>query len=150
MRQGLILRLHQGGHAGAKAVHEFRSMRRLYAVGYPVPQVRTMEVDAVLARAPRLSPRQRPPAPRDGDGHEAGERGLRMGLRTAASENGPADPRGREIAGIPGMTFGITNETNLTNGTNGIKYLRDSRHPFVPFAPFVRFVIPYSYHLCDS
>jgi aminoglycoside phosphotransferase (APT) family kinase protein len=54
VRQGLILRLHQGGRAGAKAAHEFRTMRRLYEVGYPVPQVYLVEKDAAPLGKPFL------------------------------------------------------------------------------------------------
>jgi aminoglycoside phosphotransferase (APT) family kinase protein len=39
----LVLRLYPGDDAQDKAANEFRSMRRLYQVGYPVPQVRRLE-----------------------------------------------------------------------------------------------------------
>ncbi|MEA3408353.1 MAG: phosphotransferase [Chloroflexota bacterium] len=54
VRQELILRLHQGGHAGAKAAGEFRTMRRLNEAGYPVPRVHLVEEDAAPLGKPFL------------------------------------------------------------------------------------------------
>jgi aminoglycoside phosphotransferase (APT) family kinase protein len=41
--QELVLRVFPGDDAQGKSAHEFRSMRRLYEAGYPVPQVRRLE-----------------------------------------------------------------------------------------------------------
>jgi aminoglycoside phosphotransferase (APT) family kinase protein len=41
--QELVLRIYSGDDAQGKSAHEFRSMRRLYEAGYPVPQVRRLE-----------------------------------------------------------------------------------------------------------
>ncbi|CAG0946978.1 hypothetical protein ANRL1_03510 [Anaerolineae bacterium] len=43
VREELILRLYSGEGAGEKSAREFRSIKRLYEVGYPVPQVYVME-----------------------------------------------------------------------------------------------------------
>jgi aminoglycoside phosphotransferase (APT) family kinase protein len=42
-REGLILRIYPGDDARHKSVHEFRGMRQLRQVGYPVPQVLVLE-----------------------------------------------------------------------------------------------------------
>ena len=43
VREELILRLYSGEGAGEKSAREFRSIKRLYEVGYPVPQVYVVE-----------------------------------------------------------------------------------------------------------
>lgn len=41
----LVLRLYSGEGASGKSAHEFRSLKRLYEVGFPVPQVHVLETD---------------------------------------------------------------------------------------------------------
>jgi aminoglycoside phosphotransferase (APT) family kinase protein len=51
-RENLILRIYPGDDALQKAAAEFKAMKRLYEVGFPVPQVLLLELDAALFGKP--------------------------------------------------------------------------------------------------
>lgn len=50
--EGLILRIYPGDDALQKAAREFKAMKRLYEVGFPVPQVLLLELDGALFGKP--------------------------------------------------------------------------------------------------